>query len=54
MSRRESASKIKGGNSNWRGPVWFPTSFLMIESLRTLDVGLRPVDAGGRGDGGRR
>jgi hypothetical protein len=32
----ESASKIKGGNSNWRGPVWFPTSFLLIESLRTL------------------
>jgi hypothetical protein len=28
--------KIKGGNSNWRGPVWFPTTFLMIESLRKL------------------
>jgi hypothetical protein len=35
----ESASKIKGGNSNWRGPVWFPTSFLLIESLRTLAAG---------------
>jgi hypothetical protein len=32
----EAVSKIKGGNSNWRGPVWFPTSFLMIESLRKL------------------
>lgn len=32
----ESVSKIKGGNSNWRGPVWFPTNFLMIESLRKL------------------
>jgi hypothetical protein len=32
----EATSKIKGGNSNWRGPVWFPTSFLMIESLRKL------------------
>lgn len=32
----ESDSKIKGGNSNWRGPIWFPTSFLMIESLRKL------------------
>ncbi|MGH9826452.1 MAG: MGH1-like glycoside hydrolase domain-containing protein, partial [Blastocatellia bacterium] len=32
----ESSSKIKGGNSNWRGPVWFPTAFLMIESLRKL------------------
>jgi hypothetical protein len=32
----EATSKIKGGNSNWRGPIWFPTSFLMIESLRKL------------------
>lgn len=29
----ESDVKIKGGNSNWRGPIWFPTSFLIIESL---------------------
>lgn len=29
----ESDCKIKGGNSNWRGPIWFPTSFLLIESL---------------------
>jgi hypothetical protein len=33
----ESVGKLKGGNSNWRGPVWFPTSFLMIESLRKLE-----------------
>jgi hypothetical protein len=32
----ESHSKLMGGNSNWRGPVWFPTSFLMVESLRRL------------------
>ena len=32
----EAVSKIKGGNSNWRGPIWFPTAFLMIESLRKL------------------
>ncbi|MDQ3335368.1 MAG: glucosidase [Myxococcota bacterium] len=32
----ESASKLKGGNSNWRGPIWFPTTFLIIESLRKL------------------
>ncbi|WP_428262215.1 MGH1-like glycoside hydrolase domain-containing protein [Haliangium sp.] len=32
----EADSKLKGGNSNWRGPVWFPTTFLMIESLRKL------------------
>jgi hypothetical protein len=29
----ESRSKLKGGNSNWRGPVWFPTTYLLIESL---------------------
>jgi hypothetical protein len=29
----EAEVKLKGGNSNWRGPVWFPTSFLLIESL---------------------
>ena len=23
-----------GGNSNWRGPVWFPINFLLIESLQ--------------------
>ncbi len=32
----ESHEKLKGGNSNWRGPVWFPMSFMMIESLRKL------------------
>jgi hypothetical protein len=30
----ESQSGVFGGNSNWRGPVWFPTNFLMIESLQ--------------------
>jgi len=35
----ESENKIKGGNSNWRGPIWFPTTFLIIESLRTLGAG---------------
>ena len=35
----ESNNKIKGGNSNWRGPIWFPTTFLMIESLRKLGQG---------------
>jgi hypothetical protein len=38
----EAISKIKGGNSNWRGPVWFPTSFLMIESLRKLGTAYGP------------
>jgi len=47
----ESDSKIKGGNSNWRGPVWFPTSFLMIEALRKLGTAFGPtlkVPANGR------
>ena len=30
----ESRSGQFGGNSNWRGPVWFPLNFLAIESLR--------------------
>jgi hypothetical protein len=50
----EACTIIKGGNSNWRGPVWFPTSFMMIEALRKLakayggsvDLGL--YDAAGR------
>ncbi len=31
----ESASPIYGGNSNWRGPVWFPVNFLMVDALRS-------------------
>ena len=30
----ESASGIFGGNSNWRGPVWFPVNYLLVESLQ--------------------
>ncbi len=30
----ESSSSLFGGNSNWRGPVWFPVNFLLIESLQ--------------------
>ncbi len=29
----EEEIKLKGGNSNWRGPIWFPTSYLLVESL---------------------
>ena len=29
----DSEAQVKGGNSNWRGPVWFPTSYLLIHSL---------------------
>ncbi|MGC9348244.1 MAG: MGH1-like glycoside hydrolase domain-containing protein, partial [Anaerolineae bacterium] len=34
----ESRSGLFGGNSNWRGPVWFPTNYLLIESLRKYDL----------------
>ena len=32
----ESSERIKGGNSNWRGPIWMQASYLMIESLQKL------------------
>ncbi|MEP6660888.1 MAG: glucosidase [Acidimicrobiales bacterium] len=31
----ESAVGLFGGNSNWRGPVWFPVNYLMMEALRS-------------------
>jgi Glycosyl hydrolase family 63 C-terminal domain len=35
--------KLKGGNSNWRGPIWFPTTYLLIESLLRFDEALGPA-----------
>src|SRR5947207_7142960 len=33
----ESQTGVFGGNSNWRGPIWFPTNYLLIESLQKYD-----------------
>jgi hypothetical protein len=38
----ESAARIKGGNSNWRGPLWFPTTYLLIRSLQKFSRALGP------------
>jgi hypothetical protein len=33
----ESTTSEFGGNSNWRGPIWFPLNFLFLESLQRFD-----------------
>jgi hypothetical protein len=33
----ESQSDLFGGNSNWRGPIWFPINYLLIESLQKFN-----------------
>jgi len=33
----ESTTHLFGGNSNWRGPVWFPVNYLLIEALQRYD-----------------
>ncbi len=33
----ESESGLFGGNSNWRGPIWFPINYLLIEALQKYD-----------------
>ncbi|MDQ3500003.1 MAG: glucosidase [Actinomycetota bacterium] len=38
----ESTTGLFGGNSNWRGPVWFPVNYLVIESLRRFARFLGP------------
>src|SRR6266496_586139 len=30
----ESSTGLLGGNSNWRGPIWFPVNYLIIEAIR--------------------
>jgi hypothetical protein len=33
----DSTTRLFGGNSNWRGPVWFPLNFLLVEALERYD-----------------
>ncbi|HEY0076284.1 MAG TPA: hypothetical protein VGB77_19450, partial [Abditibacteriaceae bacterium] len=33
----ESRTNLFGGNSNWRGPIWFPINYLIIEALQKFD-----------------
>ncbi len=37
----ESTTALFGGNSNWRGPIWFPINYLVIEALGALPPFLR-------------
>ncbi len=32
----ESLEKIMGGNSNWRGPIWMPANYMLIDALKKL------------------
>jgi hypothetical protein len=36
----ESTTALFGGNSNWRGPIWFPVNYLLVQALRRLHDGL--------------
>ncbi len=36
----ESTNYLFGGNSNWRGPVWFPLNYLLIEALGRFQASL--------------
>ncbi|MES2199373.1 MAG: glucosidase [Chlamydiota bacterium] len=36
----ESFERVKGGNSNWRGPIWMAPTFLLVESLKKFSLGL--------------
>ena len=38
----ESTTGLFGGNSNWRGPIWFPLNYLLIEALQKFDFYLGP------------
>jgi hypothetical protein len=39
----ESTTPLFGGNSNWRGPVWFPVNHLVLVALDRFALGLGPA-----------
>ena len=34
----ESDSRLFGGNSNWRGPIWFPVNYMIVRSLHEFSL----------------
>jgi hypothetical protein len=46
----ESIERIKGGNSNWRGPIWIQTNYMLIESLKKMaEVALKEFKISAKG-----
>ena len=50
----ESTTGMFGGNSNWRGPIWFPVNYLVVERARALRALLRRRAHGRVPDGVRQ
>ena len=44
----ESTRNVFSGNSNWRGPVWMPVNYLLIESLCRFELLLAAAAPGAR------
>ena len=41
----ESDSRLFGGNSNWRGPIWFPVNYMLIRSLHEFSLLWRHIQS---------
>ena len=39
----EGRTRLYGGNSNWRGPIWMPLNYMLIESLYKFDAYYGPT-----------